>query len=153
MSYLEKKVPPVLVAVLFGLVVWALAAVPPTIDLVEGLRLAIVLIISLTAVLFGVSGLIGFLRAQTTVNPHRPEGASRLVTSGVYRFTRNPMYLALALILTALAVWLETPWGLLGVVGFILYMSRYQIVPEERALTTLFGDEYLRYCARVRRWI
>ena len=76
-----------------------------------------------------------------------------LVTGGIYRVTRNPMYLGLALVLAAWAVFLLNPWSVLGPVVFVPYMTRFQIEPEERALVSLFGQQYTDYRQRVRRWI
>ena len=76
-----------------------------------------------------------------------------MVTNGIYGFTRNPMYLGLALILLGLAVFLASPWALLGPVGFVAFITRFQIRPEERALQARFGAAYTAYCARVRRWV
>ena len=91
-------------------------------------------------------------RADTTLNPLKPETSSALVTSGIYRYTRNPMYLGMATWLLAWSAWLGTPIGLLGAPLFMLYMNQFQIGPEERALRTLFGAEFEAYAARVRRW-
>lgn len=153
MHFLDNKVPPPLVAVFFGLAIWALSAFVPAIDLGRPARVAISLVAVLAAAFFGISGVVAFRRARTTINPHRPESATVLVTFGIYRVTRNPMYFCMALLLVALAVWLAFPWSLLCVLGFVLYIDRFQIVPEERALTALFGDEYRRYRTRVHRWL
>ena len=112
----------------------------------------------MAAVLVGVgvglaiSGVLTFKRAKTTVNPTTPAAASALVRTGVFRFTRNPMYLGLLLCLVAWAVYLSNALALLIVPLFVLYMNRFQIAPEERALATLFGDAYAAYKREVRRW-
>ena len=86
------------------------------------------------------------------MHPRAPERSSRLVTGGVYRFSRNPMYLALALFLLAWALWLGNGAALVWPALFAAYLTRFQIVPEERALAAKFGQEYAQYCRRVRRW-
>lgn len=91
--------------------------------------------------------------AHTTINPLTPSRASRLVTGGVFRFSRNPIYLGDLLILAALAVWLGQVANLALLPAFVAYLGRFQILPEERALTARFGAEYAAYRARVRRWI
>jgi protein-S-isoprenylcysteine O-methyltransferase Ste14 len=96
---------------------------------------------------------ISFRRARTTVNPLRPGTASTLVTGGIYRHTRNPMYLGLSIILLGWAVYLANAPALLLLPGFVLYIYRFQIVPEERTLAALFGAEYQAYRTRVRRWL
>jgi protein-S-isoprenylcysteine O-methyltransferase Ste14 len=97
--------------------------------------------------------LVHFLRRRTTVNALKPDTASALVTGGIYRFTRNPMYLGLATLLLAWAIYLGNLAALAGVPLFILYMNRFQIAPEERALEARFGAEYIAYRTRVRRWL
>ena len=97
--------------------------------------------------------LFHFLRRRTTINPLKPASASALVTGGIYRLTRNPMYLGLATLLTAWAIYLGNLAALAGVPLFILYMNRFQIAPEERALEARFGADYIAYRTRVRRWL
>ncbi|MGH8122848.1 MAG: methyltransferase family protein, partial [Rudaea sp.] len=118
-----------------------------------GIRLAASLAIVLLGVACSAAGILSFRRARTTVDPTKPEQASSLVKTGIYRVTRNPMYLGLTLVLVAWAAFLSSAWALLGVAGFVLYMSRFQIAPEERALASLFASEYEAYKASVRRWL
>ena len=94
-----------------------------------------------------------FRRHQTTVNPFTPDQSSRLVQDGVFRYSRNPMYLGMALLLAAWAWWLAQSCAVLGVALFVVYIQTFQIAPEERALAVLFGDEYRAYCRRTRRWL
>lgn len=101
---------------------------------------------------FDVAGLVAFRRASTTINPLHPERASALVTGGVYRITRNPMYVGLAFALLAWAAYLGSPWALLGPVAFVGYITHFQIVPEERILRARFA-QFDAYAARVRRWL
>jgi protein-S-isoprenylcysteine O-methyltransferase Ste14 len=97
--------------------------------------------------------MVAFRRARTTISPVKASAASSLVTTGVYRFTRNPMYLGLLLTLLAWAAFLFNPVALLFVPIFVLYINRFQIKPEERTLSALFGGEYGAYQERVRRWL
>jgi protein-S-isoprenylcysteine O-methyltransferase Ste14 len=97
--------------------------------------------------------LFHFLRSRTTINPLKPDAASALVTGGIYRLTRNPMYLGLAMLLAAWAIYLGNLAALATVPLFILYMNRFQIAPEERVLEARFGAQYTAYRARVRRWL
>ena len=83
----------------------------------------------------------------------KPQAASSLVVAGVYKITRNPMYLGLSLVLVGWAVFLWSAWALLGPVVFVAYISRFQIAPEERVLASLFGSEYSAYKTKVRRWL
>lgn len=95
---------------------------------------------------------VTFRRARTTFDPSVPSKASRLVTHGPFRFTRNPMYLGFALMLAGWALWLDNLAALLGIPLFLMVVTVLQIVPEERALQDRFGEEYVRYRERVNRW-
>jgi protein-S-isoprenylcysteine O-methyltransferase Ste14 len=114
-----------------------------------------VLALPVAAVGFLLDGiaLFHFLRRRTTINPLQPESASALVTGGIYRLSRNPMYLGLATLLLAWAIYLGNVAALAGLPCFILYMNRFQIASEERALEARFGAEYFAYRTRVRRWL
>jgi protein-S-isoprenylcysteine O-methyltransferase Ste14 len=150
---LENRIPPVAVALLCALLMWLSAPYLSPIEARASLRLAgtaTLLIVGLTVALAGV---LSFRAARTTVNPHQPQRASSLVVSGIFRYSRNPMYLGLALLLVAWAVWLLRPPLVLGVVLFVLYMNRFQIAPEERAMERIFGEDYVGYRRRVRRWL
>jgi len=94
-----------------------------------------------------------FVTARTTVNPLKPANTSSLVTSGVFNLSRNPIYLGDLLVLAALALWLGNLVNIVLLALFVWYIERFQILPEEQALTRLFGEEYAAYCARVRRWL
>jgi protein-S-isoprenylcysteine O-methyltransferase Ste14 len=109
--------------------------------------------LALAGVSIAILGVLSFRRAGTTVNPMQPEKASSLVTSGIYRVTRNPMYLGLLLGLIAWAVFLSNVLAFLFLPAFILYLNRFQIGPEEAALTRLFGQEFVHYQSHVRRWL
>lgn len=110
-------------------------------------------VIAATGVAIDVVSLAAFRRSDTTVNPLKPEDASALVISGMYRVSRNPMYLGMLLIIVGFALWRGNPLGVLIIGLFMLSITITQIRPEERALTALFGDAYAEYCARVRRWL
>ncbi|NDD31235.1 MAG: isoprenylcysteine carboxylmethyltransferase family protein [Proteobacteria bacterium] len=105
------------------------------------------------AAVFGFPALAGFFRAGTTIDPVHVERASVLVTSGIYAVSRNPMYVSLTLLLCTQAAWLGSPWAWVGPVFFVVFITRFQIIPEERMLTDRFGDAYIDWCGRVRRWL
>jgi protein-S-isoprenylcysteine O-methyltransferase Ste14 len=153
MLNLEHRVPPPIVGLLVALAMWVLAKLPPVFPVAPWLRQGVALLLVAAGVAFDFLGLLMFLRQRTTVNPLRPENASALVTGGVYRFTRNPMYVGMALLLAAWAVNLASLWPFLGPVAFVLYMNRFQIASEERALHARFGAEWSAYAARMRRWL
>jgi protein-S-isoprenylcysteine O-methyltransferase Ste14 len=109
--------------------------------------------VALLGAVICLSGVVSFRRARTSVNPMRPDSTSSLVVSGIYKYTRNPMYLGFLLLLLGWAIFLSNlaPFALLP--AFVVYMNYFQIRPEERALGSLFAKEYQPYLARVRRWI
>ena len=150
---LEAKVPPPAVGVAGALIIWAISWLAPLVAMPSRVRLAVSLAFVVVGVGFSVAGVLSFRRTQTTLNPTKPQEASSLVSTGIYRVTRNPMYLGLSLVLVAWAVFLSSAWALLGVAAFVLYIDRLQIAPEERALSKLFGSEYSAYQAKVRRWL
>ena len=153
MSSLEVKIPPPAVAAAVAVAMWGTSRLAPLLQVPNALRLAAAAAIALVGIGFSAAGVLAFRRARTTVNPTTPEKATSLVSSGVYRITRNPMYVGLSCVLVAWAVFLSSAWALLGPVAFVLFMGRFQVTPEERALSALFGDEYTAYTSRVRRWL
>lgn len=104
------------------------------------------------AALIGAIALLQFFSSKTTVNPTRPKNASKLVTKGLFHYTRNPMYLALLLVLLAWGLYLGNAFNVITAALFVMYMNKFQIIPEEEALKELFGNEYAQYCTLVRRW-
>ena len=153
MRMLELKIPPPLAAALMGLAMWAAGRAMPAVNIDATVRLPIALLCALFGVTVAVSGFSAFRRAGTTVSPTNPDGASAVVTGGIFRYTRNPMYLGLTSVLTGWAVWLSVPWLLLGPIVFVLFITRFQILPEERVMSSNFGRDYDDYRKRVRRWL
>jgi protein-S-isoprenylcysteine O-methyltransferase Ste14 len=153
MRKLELKIPPPVVALLVALAMWGVARNSDASAAPEMPRLLVAIALALVGVAFDVSGVIAFHRAKTTINPMKPQSTSSIVDSGIYRVTRNPMYVGLVFLLCAWAVFLGPWWALLGPLAFAAYIGRFQIAPEEKALAALFGAEYLSYKAKVRRWL
>jgi protein-S-isoprenylcysteine O-methyltransferase Ste14 len=110
-------------------------------------------LIAAAAIAIGIAGIIAFRRHGTTVHPMHPETASTVVETGIYRYTRNPMYLGLAALLAAWGVWLANGLALVLLPGFVACLTRFQILPEERAMLGNFGAQYADYMTRVRRWL
>ncbi len=150
---MNPLIPPPVVAALIATLMWfnnrmlGLGRV----ESVWLLPLSIVLL--LIGLVLMTLALAAFVSVKTTVNPLRPARASSLVTSGIFNYSRNPIYLGDLLMLAAFVVWLGNLLNLGFLVLFIWYINRFQIIPEERALEALFGERYLAYCARVRRWL
>ena len=153
MTSLETKIPPPLVALVFAIAMWGLGKVTPVIDLAATLRIGVAGLIALGGLSFSLAGILTFRSAETTINPLKPQTASTLVTTGVYRITRNPMYVGLLLLLVSWAIYLSSGWAFLGPVAFALFITRFQIQPEERALIGIFGQEFDEYRRRTRRWL
>lgn len=153
MHRLELKIPPVLVVLLLAVAMWGIARATAVVEPADWLRIGLSVLLWTMAAWMALAGVLEFRRARTTVNPMRPDEASAVVDTGIYRYTRNPMYLGFLLALIAWAVWLASPWSLLGPLVYLAWMTRFQIVPEERALAEGFGEPYRDYCRRVRRWL
>lgn len=153
MLNLDKRIPPPLIATLCAIAMWILAIYTPSLNVSFSLRVIIALLIFVVGIFFSLRGASAFRLAKTTINPLHPETTSALVTTGIYQYSRNPMYVGFVLFLLALAVLLSSPVALLGVLGFVLYINKFQILPEERALQTLFGSDFTYYRTQVRRWL
>ena len=153
MRALELKIPPVVVFLVAAAAAWALArqfpqtGFPvPAKNIFAGLLLTFGIVVS-------VSAILRFREHETTVHPSKPEEASAIVTTGVYRFTRNPMYLGMVFALTAWGIKLGNLLSLACVPLFVAYMTVFQIRAEERTLRSLFGEPYDEYRKNVRRWL
>ena len=111
------------------------------------------LLLATAGAALALAGVWAFAQARTTVNPLAPRRARELVTHGVYRHTRNPMYLGMLLALAGWAVWLGNAAALPVLPAFVLVLNALQIRPEEAALRERFGEAYARYACRARRWL
>ncbi|MFT5788301.1 MAG: protein-S-isoprenylcysteine O-methyltransferase Ste14 [Shewanella sp.] len=153
MRMFQNRIPPPIVVALFALAMWASSFLVPTVEMNTVARVALSVAVLASGIFFCIAGVVSFRNAKTTVNPFKPETTTVLVSSGIYAISRNPMYAGFALFLVAWTVYLSSPWLCIGVVGFTLYMNKFQIVPEERALKEIFGPEFISYQTRVRRWL
>ncbi|WP_339723973.1 isoprenylcysteine carboxylmethyltransferase family protein [Maribacter stanieri] len=149
---MELKVPPALVFVCFGLIMYLLAEFLPIGYFDFYGRMLLVKILVGLGVLIAIMALLQFGRAKTTIDPTKPDKASNLVVGGIFKFSRNPMYLSLLLILLALGVFLGNAFNILITATFVGYMNRFQIIPEERILLEKFGRSFKDYCILTRRW-
>lgn len=153
MNKLELKIPPVVLVSIFLGLMWGIARETPKLEITSFLSQGMALIIVLVGMVIILSGAYAFNKAQTTVNPLAPEQSSSLVNFGIYKFTRNPMYLGFLLFLIGWGVYLASAYSLLVLPMFILYMNVFQIRPEERALANKFGEEFEQYKSSARRWL
>jgi protein-S-isoprenylcysteine O-methyltransferase Ste14 len=150
---LRHRIPPVAVTLVVAALMWLISVLTPALALPEKFRIPCTILLTMLSVFTGFAGVAEFRRANTTVNPLAPENCSQLVESGIFRFTRNPMYLALLMALVGWSVFLGNPWSLVMVLFWLLYIDRYQIRPEEEALKAAFGDAFRQYRSRVRKWL
>lgn len=150
---LELKIPPVAVFFVFAAIMWLLTTAVPSAGVVLLAKKPIAVGIAAIGGVFAGAGILSFFRAKTTLNPIAPGTAAVLVTTGVYAVTRNPMYLSLLFVLAGWAVYLANFTALVALPLFVAYLNVFQILPEERALASLFGSEFQAYCNKVRRWL
>jgi protein-S-isoprenylcysteine O-methyltransferase Ste14 len=153
MPSLELKVPPVIVTLLMGAGMWLIAKVTPDLAFRYEAHLVLAGTTLVCGIAIVVAGVLEFRRAKTTVNPANPAAASSIVTSGIYRASRNPMYLGFLVALIAWTVFLSNVVAAIFLAAFVVYMNRFQIAPEERVLRAKFGVAYETYAKSVRRWI
>lgn len=156
MRSLELLIPPPLVAAITAALMWVATWIAPAADwqgrLSPVAQWGIIGVLVLSSATFALPALRQFKQLRTTTDPKRPHKARRLAATGVYAYSRNPMYLGVLLLLLAWAVFLLNGLSLLVAFFFPLYITIFQIRPEERYLEEKFGEEYLRYKAKVRRW-
>ena len=153
MRVLELKVPPPIVLLVTAVLMWLISRSLPFFAFIFPARNGFAVGLGTVGFLTGICGVLTFRRAKTTVNPTKPQSSSSLVSWGIYRITRNPMYLGGLLMLLGWAIYLSKPIAFLFLPAYILYINAFQIVPEERVLTTLFGPDFLAYKSRARRWL
>ncbi len=153
MSTLDHKIPPPIIAIACAILAWALALYTPALAYTPPGRLIIMAILVLAGLALDISGILVFRHAKTTVNPLAPGKSTAIVQNGPYRFTRNPMYVGMAIFLLSYCVYLKSPVAIIAVVVFVAYITRFQIIPEERFLLEKFGEHYARYTKSVRRWL
>lgn len=153
MAFLDNRIPPPLVVLASGAIAWAITELTPAFAISITGQAALGLLVAALGVAIAAAGILAFSKARTTVSPIDPGAATALVITGIYNYTRNPMYLGMAVMLLGWTIILGHPGGLVGAALFIAYIDRFQIQPEERALQALFGDAFTAYRARVRRWI
>ncbi|MGO2277847.1 MULTISPECIES: methyltransferase family protein [unclassified Psychrobacter] len=153
MNALELKVPPVAQVIITAAVMYGASKTIASLQFDFDGSNTLAIGLSIIGLGSGVMGVAQFKKAQTTVNPHTPEKSTNLVTSGIYRYTRNPMYLGLVLVLLGWAFYLSHLLPFILVPVFMIYMTRFQIQPEEKMMAQKFGREYQAYLSRVRRWI
>ena len=150
-SRLELKIPPDVVWVLVAGLMWLASLRTPKLDLPSPIRIGLAVVLTVVGIWFMVSARASLEKANTTWRPMSPGQTKSLVSSGVYRASRNPIYLGMLLVMLGFAVALSSLAALSGVVCLRSLHRPLPSQPEERALSSVLGDEYLDYRARVRR--
>ena len=148
---MKNKIPPPVVTLFFGLCIYFSQEYFPEYNL------KFLTIVSYISYFAGLSILILavslFKKKNTTVNPIKIENASFLVTSGIFEYSRNPMYLGMVLILLGLALMFNLIGGTLFTLLFTIYITKFKIRPEEEVMERLFREDFLRYKQNVRMWL
>ena len=153
MRWLEHRIPPPLIDASFALAMWAVARRLPGLSADWPGRVPVSVAVALAGALVSLAGVLAFRRQHTTLNPLKPEAASALVSTGIFAFTRNPMYLGMLVVLVAWGLYLSNLAAVALVPLFVPCLNRLQILPEERVLRAKFGAAFDAYAERVRRWI
>jgi protein-S-isoprenylcysteine O-methyltransferase Ste14 len=153
MHVFELKVPPLALGFLMAALMWLATWAIPTFGFIFHARTVFSVSMAVAGAVISGLAVASFRRAKTTVNPLNPDSSSSLVVSGIYRFSRNPMYLGFLFGLLGWAIFLSNPLAFFLLPAFIAFMNRFQIEPEEKALAVLFGEQFAAYKSRVRRWL
>ena len=150
---MNLKIPPLALLILVGLFMMLSSSLLPALDFVFPPKL----VMGVAAIFLGVVvarlGVYEFRKAKTTVDPRNPQKSESLVGSGIYKISRNPMYVGFFLMLFGWCLFLANYVALLFLPLFVLYINAFQIKPEESFLSQKFGSAYTDYCRRVRRWV
>ena len=153
MNQLELKIPPVALLLIIALMMWGIADLFTSFSFSVFVSPFVALLIAFSGVMFALLGVYQFRKQGTTVDPRIPEKSASLVTSGIYQFSRNPMYVGMLLILVGWGIYLGNIASFIMLPVFILYMNRFQIMPEETFMAEKFGSAYQQYQKSVRRWL
>jgi protein-S-isoprenylcysteine O-methyltransferase Ste14 len=148
---LNTKIPPPIVTATFGLIIYFSKSFSPVYSFENSNMISVIFL------LFGLgifsAAVQSFKKHKTTINPLSPDKASSLVNSGIFSYSRNPMYLGMLLILLAVSFKFNISGGLFISFLFKIYITKFQIIPEEEAMVKLFSEEFIAYKNQTRRWI
>ena len=148
---MNNKIPPPIVTCICGIAIYFSKSFFNQFFSYSNNRISLLLLILGLAVF--MSAVKSFRRQKTTVNPLEPRQASSLVTSGIFKFSRNPMYLGMLIILLSITFKFNLIGGLIASLFFYIFITKFQIIPEEVAMNELFGNEFIDYSKKTRRWI
>ena len=145
-----KIPPPILVLILTSLVYFSSTKLESIYLPYRQTVSVLILIIGLVVI---ISPVFDFIKSKTTVNPVKFQNVNRLVTTGIYRYSRNPMYLGMILIIISTTVYYLNLLSVFSPLIFYIWINKFQISREEIFLEGKFGNEYLKYKSKTRRWI
>ena len=148
---IKTKIPPPIVALAFGFLINYTKNDFPIIHI--GMEKILGSVIIISGLIVTASAVVLFKKNKTTVTPLNPSRSTKLITGGIYKYSRNPMYLGLSFVLSGVSIIVNPIGGFIFIPLFILYLNFFQIMPEENAMTDLFEKEFLEYKKSVRRWI
>ena len=153
LELLKLKVPPLVQMLVVALVMWLAARfldTGETYSTWQGLLLIIILAAGMAIVAVAV---VTLYKMGTTIDPRNPSLASKLVTVGIFNYSRNPIYLGLLVMLIAWNIHLYSLYASVGLPLFIWLITKLQIIPEEQQMSAKFDIDYFHYCEKVRRWV
>ena len=150
---LSLKVPPAVQGIVAILLIWLCDRYAPLYHIEFIYQNTVGYVLIGAGLCVALSGIFTFIKLKTTVDPRYPEEASELVIIGIYKYSRNPMYFGITLVLSGIAVYFGALSSIFAIVLFVAFISKYQIVPEEIALRIKFGESYEHYVRNVRRWL
>ena len=148
---MSTKIPPPIVTLIFGLIIFFSKSLFPIFNFNNSNYVSLIFLIFGFIIL--ITAVKSFKKHQTTINPLNPDQASSLVNSGIFGFTRNPMYLGMLFILLSISFKFNILGGIIICFLFKIYITRFQIVPEEEAMEKIFKKDFIEYKKKVRRWI
>ncbi len=153
MNRLALKVPPIVVFIITVLGIAVTGLLLGNTELSLSVRWGWFIVFAVIGSAIAILGVRQFKKAETSFSPRHPNKASAMVSSGIFAYTRNPMYLGMAFVLVGFIGWFGHWQLVIWLLGFIAYLTQFQIKPEERVLIEKFGREYTNYTQRVRRWV
>ncbi len=147
---MKNTVPPPIVTLICSLLIYLSKPIFP--ELIINYSSQISLFFLIFGLLIILISFQRFKEEKTTINPINIEKASSLVTGGIFKYSRNPMYLGMLLILISITIRFNIYGGILIVGFFVYFITYFQILPEEKAMLKLFGDDFINYKNKTRRW-
>jgi|GEM_PF-16834 len=151
---LELKVPPLaIVLICAGVMYFCAVTVPHEFAIPMGFRVVLAIVVAIIAAGILTAALMTFRKHQTTMNPLNPDNTSNLVKSGIYAYSRNPMYLSMFIVLLGWGLFLGQLSAVLGLALYVVAITRLQIQPEERILERKFGSNYTDFLTSSSRWL